>query len=158
MDNDKWKTPPKIFHKPMQVYLGKIKLEFGSKKVHGRYRKPPEYYYGQYITRRGQIRRGQRKTRAKNYRFIIHFNSQDIQVDGTLREPRIWYNGTIIKISHWNGQYNIEILPQELEKICIDYGRRLVRGSVVDINGKRIVHWFAFNDPQIIVRGFREDE
>lgn len=158
MDNDKWKTPPKIFHKPTGIYIGHIKLEFGSKKVHGKYRKPPESYHGQYMTRRGSIRYGYRRTKARTYRYIIPFASEDIQVvDGTLKEPRFWYNGGLIHSSKWSIQ-RVEIPPQELEKICIDYGRREVRGSVIDLNGKRYVHKFSFNDTQLIVRGYREDE
>jgi hypothetical protein len=158
MDNDKWKTSPKIFHKGSNVYIGSIKLEFGSKKIHGKYRKPEQFVYGQYVTKRGSIRHGHKRMKARTYRYIIPFDSQDISVvEGTLKEPRFWYNGGAINISKWINNF-VDVPSQELEKICIDYKRRLVRGSVTTATGARCVHWFDFTDPQIIVRGFREDE
>ena len=158
MGNNKWKTPPKIFHHATSVYIGSIKLEFGSRKIHGKHRKPEQFMYGQYVTKRGAIRHGHRKVKARIYRYIIPFGSPDVQiVEGTLKEPRFWYNGGKINIGNWK-EYLRDIPPQELEKICIDYKRRLVRGTVEAINGARHVHWFDFDDPGLIVRGYREDE
>lgn len=72
-----------------------------------------------------------------------------------LREPRIFLKA---HKDSWN-QYP----AQELQKVCIDFSKGKIRGTVLkttkyDDKLHKAVEWFYFEDTNIVVKGYKDEE
>lgn len=71
------------------------------------------------------------------------------------REPRVFIKA---HSDDWN-QYP----DQELQKVTVDYHNKKVRGTVIkttkyDKKLHKSVEWFEFDDPNLVVKGFKDEE